>query len=81
MDKLRMTESNLHSFQFCGATTQEKNIHTSFESVDEIPWYVIQIRPTIYLVRSFIPWFDHSNDTSSAELSRGTICLVCSSNS
>ena len=80
-----MTDCKLHSFEFCDATTQEKIFqlysHASFESVDEIPWYVIQIRPTIYLVRSFIPWFDHSNDTSSAELSRGTICLVCSSNS
>ena len=55
MDKLRMTESKQHSFEFCCATTQEKNIHTRFESVDEIPWYVIQIRPTIYLVCSFIP--------------------------
>ena len=80
-----MTESKLHSFEFCGATTQEKIFqlysHTSFESVDEIPWYVLQIRPTFYLVCSFIPWFAHSNETSSAALSHGTICLVCSSNS
>ena len=80
-----MTETKLHSFEFCSATTQEKIFqlysHSSFESVDEIPWYVIQIRPTIYLVRSFIPWCYHSNDTSSAVLSHGTICLVCSSNS
>ena len=80
-----MTESKQHSFEFCCATTQEKTFqlysHTRFESVDEIPWYVIQIRPTIYLVCSFIPWCDHSNDTSSAVLSHGTICLVCSSNS
>ena len=80
-----MTESKLHSFEFCGATTQEKIFqlysHTSFESVDEIPWYVLQIRPTFYLVCSFIPWFDHSNETSSTTLSHGTICLVCSSNS
>ena len=80
-----MTESKLHSFEFCGATTQEKIFqlycHSSFESVDEILWYVIQIRPTIYLVCSFILWFDHSNETSSAVLSHGTICLVRSSNS
>ena len=27
-----------------------------------------------------IQWFDHSNETSSAVLSHGTICLVCRSN-
>ena len=88
-----MTKSKLHSFEFCGATTQEKisqmYSHTSFESVDEILWYVIQMTSsatlshgTIYLVLvcSFIPWFDLSNETSSAVLSHGNICLVCSSN-
>ena len=36
MDKLRMTDCKLHSFEFCDATTQENIFqlysHTSFES-------------------------------------------------
>ena len=39
----------------------------------------------LYVVLTFesmveIPWCDHSNETSSAVLSHGTVCFVCSSN-
>ena len=39
----------------------------------------------LYVVLTFesmveIPWCDHSNETSSAVFSHGTICFVCSSN-
>ena len=65
------------------------------ESVDKSSDVVIQIKPLqqyfhmvlfiLYVVLTFesvdeILWCYHSNETSSAVLSHGTIYLVCSSN-
>ena len=67
----------------------------TFKAVNEIPFFTIQMKPLQlyfhmvlfiwHVVVTFesldqIPWCYHSNETSSAVLSHGTIYLVCFSN-
>ena len=58
-----------------GVTIQMKPLQQYFHMVLFI-WYVVLTFETV----DEILWCDHSNETSSAILSHGTIYLVCCSN-
>ena len=58
-----------------GVTIQMKPLQQSFYMVR----FVLYIVPTVESVDEIL-WCDHSNETSSAVLSHGTIRFVCSSN-
>ena len=58
-----------------GVTIQMKPLQQSFYMVR----FVLYIVPTVESVDEIL-WCDHSNETSSAVLSHGTIRFACSSN-
>ena len=59
----------------CGVTIQMKPLQQYFHMV----LFVLYVVLTFDSVDEIL-WCDHSNETSSAVLSHGTICLVGSSN-
>ena len=58
-----------------GATIQVNSLQQYFHMVLFIQYLVLTFESADEIL-----WYDHSNETSSAVLSHGTISLVCSSN-
>ena len=58
-----------------GATIQVNSLQQYFHMVLFIQYLVLTFESADEIL-----WYDHSNETSSAVLSHGTIYLVCSSN-